>query len=255
MPADREVHVHLLPSLAPPGALVGGLAVVIDVLRATTTIIHALGAGCKEVRPVADLDEARKLADSLPAGRSLLGGERGGLPPSGFDLGNSPREYTARACKGAILVFTTTNGTPAIVRAAEAERVLAAAFVNLSAVCEQVVADARPLHIVCAGERGTPSLEDTLLAGAIVDCVSEAMEVDLNDSARLAWDCFENHGQVLKEALALGRGGRHLKSLGLEQDIVAASEVDKLNIVVELRRDPLRFEISGFGRGCRPGLV
>jgi 2-phosphosulfolactate phosphatase len=249
MPADRDVHVHLLPSLAAPGALAGGLAVVIDVLRATTTILHALAAGCKEVRPVADLDEARKLVDSLPAGRSLLCGERGGLPPPGFDLGNSPREFTAKSCKGATLVFTTTNGTAAIARAAEAERVLAAAFVNLSAVCEAVVADTRPLQIVCAGMEGTPALEDTLLAGAIVDCVSEAMEADLNDSARLAWDCFENHGQVLREALALSAGGRHLKALGLEHDIAAAAEVDKVNIIAELRRDPLRFEISGLGRG------
>ena len=101
----------------------------------------------------------------MRAGRVLLGGERGGKPLPGFDLGNSPREYTGKVCKGNTLVLTTTNGTRALLRAAEAERVLVAAFVNYSAVCEQLRQDARPVHIVCAGTEGEVSLEDTLLAG------------------------------------------------------------------------------------------
>src|SRR5438105_2805346 len=119
MPAARDVLVHLTPALAAPGRLAGGLAVVIDVLRATPPIVHALAAGCTAVRPVAEVDEARALADRLPAGKALLGGERGGAPLSGFDLGNSPREYTARRCKGTTLVLTTSNGTRALLRAAE----------------------------------------------------------------------------------------------------------------------------------------
>ena len=81
MPHDREVHVYLLPALAPPGRLVGGLAVVVDVLRATTTMIHALAAGCTAVRPCAEVEEARDLAGQLRAGRVLLGGEREGTAP------------------------------------------------------------------------------------------------------------------------------------------------------------------------------
>src|SRR3954452_7183254 len=138
MPDDREVHVHLLPELVPPGRLAGGLAVVIDVLRATTTIVHALAAGCTAVRPCAEVEEARDLAGGMRAGRVLLGGERGGVPLPGFDLGNSPREYTAKVCRGSTLVLTTTNGTRALLRAAEAARVLVASFANFSAVCEQL---------------------------------------------------------------------------------------------------------------------
>ena len=78
MPDDRDVHVHLLPALVPAGALANALAVVIDVLRATTTIVHALAAGCKAVLPCAEVDEARELAGGMRAGRVLLGGERGG---------------------------------------------------------------------------------------------------------------------------------------------------------------------------------
>src|SRR5438105_15063042 len=114
MLAERDVQVHLLPALAAPGRLRGSVAVVIDVLRATTTIVHALAAGCTAVRPVAEVDEARALADRLPAGKVLLGGERGGAPLPGFDLGTSPREYTARRCKGTTLVLTTSNATRAL---------------------------------------------------------------------------------------------------------------------------------------------
>jgi len=105
-----------LPELIPPNRLVDGLAVVVDVLRATTTIIHALAAGCTAVRPCAEVEEARALAGEMRAGRVLLGGERGGVQLPGFDLGNSPREYTAKVCHGNTLVLTTSNGTRASLR-------------------------------------------------------------------------------------------------------------------------------------------
>ena len=247
MPPEREVQVHLLPELAPAGRLAGGVAVVIDVLRASTTIVHALVAGCCAVRPCAEIDEARTLAGSMRAGRVLLAGERGGAPLPGFDLGNSPLEYTPKSCKGCTLVLTTTNGTRALIRAAEAERALVAAFVNYSAVCEQLRQESRPVHILCAGTEGEVALEDTLLAGAIVDDLSEACEVRLNDAARLAWDCFENHGRILLGALEVGKGGAKLRSLGYDDDIKAAAEVDKFNLVPELKRDPLRVEVGSVG--------
>src|SRR5437762_2175017 len=111
MMPDREVNVHLLPQLVTPDRLRGGVAVVIDVLRATTTMVTALAAGCVCVPPCLEIDEARQLADAMPAGRVLLGGEREGSPIPGFDLGNSPREYTCSVCRGTTLVLTTTNGT------------------------------------------------------------------------------------------------------------------------------------------------
>jgi 2-phosphosulfolactate phosphatase len=247
MADKRDVEVHLLPALAPAGRLVGGLAVVIDVLRASTTIVQALAAGCSSVRACAELEEARALAGSLPAGRVLLGGERGGRPLPDFDLGNSPREYTPARCKNTTLVLTTTNGTRALARAAEAQRVLVAAFVNFSAVCEQICQDQRPVHFVCAGTDGEITLEDTLLAGAFVDCLSDEVELRLNDSARLAWDCFEHHGCVLSAALAISGGGRNLMALGYEDDIRAVAEIDKLALVPELRRDPCRLEVGSVG--------
>ena len=141
MPVDRDVHVHLLPELAPPGRLAGGLALVIDVLRATTTIVHALAAGCTAVRPCVHVEEARQLAGEMRAGRVLLAGERGGVPVPGFDLGNSPHEYTAKLCQGKTVVLTTSNGTRALARAAEAQA---------ARVAEEPAAEARAGHDVKA---------------------------------------------------------------------------------------------------------
>jgi len=256
--------VYLLPRLADPGGFKGGIAVVADVLRATTTIVHALAAGAEAIIPCATIDEARAIAKKKKKG-IMLAGERHGKPIPGFDLGNSPEEFTAKTCKGAALVMTTTNGTRALLRAAEADQILAAAFVNFSAVCGQLRAVGGQLgavegrlravegqfgavpgriDIVCAGTDGEVSLEDTLLAGALVDFLSECGgEVELNDAARLAWDSFENHGRCcLRGSLEIGRGGQRLRSLGYDADIRAAAEVDRFTIVPELRRDPLRLE-------------
>jgi 2-phosphosulfolactate phosphatase len=247
METERKLHVYLHPKLAREGSLLGGLAVAIDVLRASTTIVHALAAGCLAVRPCLEVDEARALADQLPAGKVLLGGERGSKPLEGFDLGNSPAEYTAQRCRGTTLVMTTSHGTRAILRAAEAERVLIGAFVNYSAVCEQIGQGTCPIHLVCAGTDGEPALEDVILAGAFVDFLSELGGVVLDDSARVAWDCFEHHGRALDGALELGKGGARLRELGYEADIRCAARVDRFNLVPELRRDPMRIEIGAVG--------
>lgn len=247
MPDGRDVQVHLLPALVPAGRLPGSVAVVIDVLRSTTSIVHALAAGCKAVRPCLEVEEARALADEMRAGRVILAGERNGQPLPGFDLGNSPAEFTAKACKGCTVVLTTSNGSRALLKAADADRVLVAAFVNYSAVCEQLRLDERPVHIICSGTEGEIALEDTILAGAIIDFLSEAVEVELNDSARLAWDCYENHGRLLEGALEVSKGGAKLKALGYIDDIKAAARIDQFALVPELRRDPLRVELGAVG--------
>src|SRR5580698_2421565 len=132
------IYVHLLPDLIPDGALKGGLAVVIDVLRATTTMIHALAAGCDAIMPCGEIEEARRIARSLPEGSALLAGERQGLPIEGFDLGNSPGDCTPENCSGKTLVMTTTNGTRAILASLEAERVYIASFGNLRATTDEI---------------------------------------------------------------------------------------------------------------------
>jgi 2-phosphosulfolactate phosphatase len=239
MPQPCTLHVHLSPALIPAEHLAGAVAVVIDVLRATTTIVHALAAGCAAVLPCAEMDEARSLARTLP-GKILLGGEREGLPLPGFDLGNSPGEYTPAVCRDATLVLTTSNGTRALLHASAAKDILAVAFVNLAAVCEHLRHEARPVHVLCAGDAGQPALEDTLLAGALVQALDAGGQAQLNDGARLALACFGVHGHDLGAALRLGAGGARLRALGYDEDIRAAAQVDRFALVPEVRRDPLR---------------
>ncbi len=259
----RRVEVHLLPQYVAPEHLRGGVAVVIDVLRASTTIVHALAAGCKAVIPVLEVEEARRLAAAEQNGKVLLGGERGGKAPEGFDLGNSPLEYQPSRCQGAKLVLTTTNGTRAIHAALQADRILLAGFVNYSAVCERLLKETRSIHLLCAGTDGEVTLEDTLLAGALVETLcggsqpsprgpgsgrsKKAPSVALNDAARLAWDCFAGHGMVLEEALRISQGGLNLIRLGQDLDIKAAALVDRFAIVPEVFRDPLRIEVGAVG--------
>lgn len=243
----RELRVSLVPEWATAEHLAGSTAVVIDVLRASTTMVHALAAGCAAVRPCLEIDEARTLAAGMRAGRVLLAGERGGQQLPGFELGNSPCEMVPARCRGATLVLTTSNGTRALIKAQTAARVLVAGFVNFSAVCEQLMRDLRPVHVVCAGDAGGATLEDTVLAGAFVEYLNRVGPVSLNDGARIAWDCFHQHGKVLDGALEVCAGGVRLRSLGYDEDIRAAARVDQFALVPELRRDPLRVEIGAAG--------
>jgi 2-phosphosulfolactate phosphatase len=249
MPEDREVHVHLSPLLVSPRHLRGSVTVVVDVLRASTTIVHALDAGCVAVHPVAEVEVARRLAGLMSGQKVLLAGERDGRPLPGFDFGNSPLEFTSDRGRGAKLVLTTTNGTRALLLAVSADSVLVGAFVNFSAVCEQLHADSRRIHILCAGESSDVALEDTLLAGAIVRFCSENGSTRLNDAARLARDCFEQHKGDIEGALAAGSGGARLRELGYDDDIRAAARVHSFALVPELLRDPLRVEPGAIGTG------
>ena len=159
------------------------MAVVVDVLRATTVMVQALAAGCEAVIPCGEIDEAKAVAGGLPPGTALLAGERQGLPIAGFDLGNSPGEFTPEVCREKTLVMTTTNGTRAILASLEAERVYIASFANLRATTDEISVQflkkdhGHAVHIVCAGTEGHISLEDSLLAGALMSQIANIVEL------------------------------------------------------------------------------
>jgi 2-phosphosulfolactate phosphatase len=233
--AMNELRVHLLPELVEPADLAGRTVVVIDVLRATTTICHALAAGAKAVMPCLEINEARAKAAAIGAG-AVLGGERLGLRIDGFDLGNSPTEYTRETVGGRTVVFTTTNGTKAMLRAREAANLFLGAFVNVSAVVEAVAAHDR-VDLVCAGTRDQVTAEDALFAGAVADRVGSGewgVGSELNDQARLArdaWRSFVAAGVPLAATLRECQGGRNLIAEGFDADIDTAAVVDQFTIV------------------------
>ncbi|NNE71651.1 MAG: 2-phosphosulfolactate phosphatase, partial [Rhodothermales bacterium] len=166
-----EGHIEVFLSAAgiQPDDLAGRTAVVIDVLRASSTIAFALMQGAKEVIPVADLGDASRMAAALDASSFVLAGERGGKRIEGYQLGNSPLEFTSAVVRDKTVILSTTNGTPAIRAAEEAADVLIGGFVNLSRVAAAVRAAGRDVVIICAGWGNRVSLEDTLCAGMRVD--------------------------------------------------------------------------------------
>ena len=235
----------------PPRAVAGGIAVVIDVLRASTTIIAALAHGAARVRPVPTVDLARALAAcGGPGSGMLLGGERGGLRIDGFDLGNSPLDYTPARVGGRSIVITTTNGTAALHACTAAAEVLIGAIVNRSAVAARarslaLYRSTPDIHLVCAGTDGAVTEEDLLAAGAILDAAAQHPDGHtdtLDASARAALENFRvtsaaSVGDLprgIAAALTLSRGGSNLIALGMEADLRAASEIDTLAIVPRL---------------------
>lgn len=247
---SHQLNVHALPSLVQPEELAGGVAVVIDVLRASTTMVHALQAGAAEIIPCEEVEEARRLAASLPAAQVLLGGEREGLPIEGFDLGNSPEEYESFRVAGRTIVFTTTNGTRALARCRQADQLLVGAFVNVSAVLERLLPHP-VVHLVCAGTRGEFSRDDILLAGLLVERLQRGgVRYELNAQAITARENWLSSfalpvalgGEPLDPELLAAQlretpGGRNLVALGLDQDIRAAAQIDRFAVVPVVGRD------------------
>jgi len=217
--------------------------VVIDVLRASTTIATALAHGAAAVRPVAGIEEARGLAAVLGAG-TLLGGERGGVRIPGFDLGNSPLEYTPDRVAGKTIVITTTNGTAALHACREAREILVGSLVNRTAVADEVrrlAGDSVTVHLVCAGTDGEITAEDVLAAGAILDAAAGSVEA-LDESAREAVAFFRRVAAAVDVQSGLvaefrrSPGGSNLIDLGMEADLPVAAAIDSLAVVPRLDR-------------------
>lgn len=248
-------HCHRLFNRMPQSAVAGGIAVVIDVLRASTTMATALAEGASAVLPVRDVAEARGRAAALgpPA---ITGGERGGRRIDGFDLGNSPREYGRDRVAGRTVVFTTTNGTAAIDACRDAREVIVGAIVNRTAAAAAarrlaLAAGVADVHLVCAGTDGLETREDLLGAGAILDAAGIGADDDLDADARAALADFRGvvaarqaggdaapggAPAALVRAFRTAAGGRNLVALGMDADLVAAALIDGIVTVPRLDR-------------------
>ena len=197
--------------------------VVIDVLRATSTIVTALSNGASEVLPVLNLE------DAIEFGKMgyLIGGERGGIKPLGFALGNSPAEYCTDIVKDRKICLTTTNGTRALINARKyANDIYVASFLNLSSTVERLsVYD--NIALICAGNDGDVSYEDTQLAGCIIEKLCVIRSYDLSDSALIALGLW----QELGEPRFVGSHAKKLIELGFEKDVEYCSSIDVNSIV------------------------
>lgn len=250
------LNVYALPRYVEPEEMAGDTVVVIDVLRAATTIIHALAAGAKQVIPCLEVDEARQVAAKWTDGEALLGGERKCLPIEGFHLGNSPSEYTAEQVAGKTIVLTSTNGTRAMIHARQAGEVLVGAMVNASAVARRLL-DRERIHILCSGSNGEVGDDDVLLAGMLVERLVREGGMVYRQNAQavtarefwlgsfalpIALGAEPLEPERLAAQLQKSPGGRRLVDLGREADILAASQFDRFDIVP--RFDPKAMRIT-----------
>lgn len=236
-----RLHLHLLP---PPAIPSTDSAAVIDLLRASTTITRALDAGARRVIPCLHAAEARAHRDRLiaagsPAGSILLGGERAGILIPGFDLDNSPAAYTPDRLSDRTLIFTTTNGTRALLAARTASPCIVACLNNLAAAAARLPAD-RHTHLVCAGTHGQISLDDVLCAGALAHILLDrGFTLPPDDPPRiaLALRCAARSPEALLAVLRDSRGGRNLIDLGLDADIADCARIDSTATVPTLSPD------------------
>ena len=226
-PRCEEVHPDEVP---------GRTAIAIDVIRATTTIPIALAAGCRGILPVATVEAAHAMARTLPGGPALLAGERGGLRIPGFDLGNSPREYSSETVGGKWLVFTTSNGTRTIDALRGSGQVAVASFVNVEAVSRWALAEGRDVLVVCSGENGKIALEDCACGGVIVERL-EALApgcVVFDPTAREAKLVAHKAVGNLQRFLEETKSGQHIIGLGLGADLEVCARLDSVPVVPRL---------------------
>lgn len=230
-----KIDVCFTPAELAGLELAGKTAVVIDALRATSTIVVALANGARAVYPAGSIDDAVRLIQNTGRDGALLCGERRCVRPDGFDLGNSPLEFTAERVDGKLIAFTTTNGTAALQSVSAARETLVAAYLNLGAMVEALEAE-EDVVIVCAGRERRLALEDAVCAGMIVRRLRErGVALKTADGAAAAVVLARQYGDALPRLLAATAAGRQLAELGLEADVELCAELDRYTVVPRVR--------------------
>jgi 2-phosphosulfolactate phosphatase len=236
-----RIDTFFAPGEVDPALLAGRAAVVIDIVRATSVMVEALANGARAIYPTVTTEDAVKLAHSLGRENTLLCGERKGLKVDGFDLGNSPREFTGEVVRGKQMVMSTTNGTRAFLAAGGASRAYAASLLNLSAVARQV-RDEEGLAVVCAGRENRFAMDDAVCAGLLLEAVLElrgGSENRLDDASRAALSLARGvtpDGEFFRGTAA----GWALVEIGLEDDLPFVALRDRHTVVPEMHDRMIR---------------
>lgn len=195
------------------------IAVVIDMFRATSVIVTALNNGCREVVPFLTIDEALESSEKLNREEYILGGERKAVKIKGFDLSNSPLEYTKEVVENKKVLITTTNGTRTLTKSNNAKRILIAAMINARAVANKLLEINNDIVIINAGTNGNFSMDDYICSGYIInEMLKINNEIELTDIAKTANMIYENNSDIIsyvKEATHYSV----MKSLELDDDI------------------------------------
>lgn len=219
--------------------LTGKTVVVIDVLRATSVITTALYNRALDVTVKVEVEEALKLKDE----GTLLGGERKALRIEGFDLSNSPLEYSKKKVEGKRIVLTTTNGTKTIHRAAPADKIYIGSILNGKAVGEMLAKEEKDAIIICAGTQGNFSLDDFICAGKIIYEVLNIKQIDMDDFAASAYMAYRDNKKDLISYIKMASHYNYLISLGLENDIRYCFTEDIISFVPQVKNGVIKKQV------------
>jgi len=225
-----KINVAFLPADVNGRDLSDTVCVILDVFRASSSIVTALSNGCEAILPVLTIEEGQRLAREQ--GPCLLAGERHSLKIEGFDLGNSPYDFAAEIVKGRRIIMTTTNGTVAIRSTKGAYRTYIGSFLNATAVCQEILKWGKDVLFVCAGTERLFSLEDALCAGFMVEILqSQNPNASLTDAAYAAQLMYTQAKGALVEVTRNSRNGNRLYELGKAEDVIYCLQADLLDIV------------------------
>jgi 2-phosphosulfolactate phosphatase len=226
-----KIEVFFSPASVDELGMRGKNVVIIDVLRASTTICAALRNGAREVIPTPDIENATKISTNLSGDSRLLGGERQGKKIDGFDLGNSPFEYTPEKVGGKTIVFTTTNGAGAIYKCRYASMALVGTFVNISSIVQTIIDIGGTWTILCSGSQGAFSVEDATCAGAIISKVNAVDKVETDDAGLTSVILYNKFKKGILGMMKQSAHGKYLISIGFEEDLKFCAEVDSVPVV------------------------
>jgi 2-phosphosulfolactate phosphatase len=223
---SKKLEVVSSPSLIGLYDLEGKNVVVVDILRATTTICEALNNGAEAVIPVLSVEMALEYKDS----GYLLAAERGGEKVQGFPMGNSPKEYTKEVVEGKSVVLTTTNGTKCIHMSSKAKRIFIGSFLNLTALAEELMKLPEDLIIFCAGWRDNFNLEDFLFAGALANKLMGEFDHEC-DSTLAAMDLYDLVKGDLTNYIKTASHAKRFERLGIKSEVEVCTVIDKVDVV------------------------
>ncbi|MDI3477669.1 MAG: 2-phosphosulfolactate phosphatase [Thermoanaerobacterium sp.] len=211
--------------------LKGKVVVVIDTLRATSVITTALVNGAKEVIPVADIEDAINISGHLERDMILLGGERNAVKIEGFDLSNSPLEYSEDVVKGKTIIITTTNGTRALKKASSSDDVVVGCLLNVTSVADYIYKENKDVVIICAGTEGKFSIDDIITAGAILDRLEKLSPYESDDLSKASYFLYKSFQDNILNIMKYGYHLNRIEKLGFHEDVEFCTTIDKFSVV------------------------
>ncbi|MGD1840753.1 MAG: 2-phosphosulfolactate phosphatase [Thermonemataceae bacterium] len=232
--SSPSISVCLSPELIHLYSLKDTLAVVTDILRATSCMVTGFAHGVEKIIPVEEVEACKALQQE----GMIAAAERDGEKVAGFDLDNSPFSYMQPSLKGATIAMTTTNGTRAIHRARQAQQVLIGAFLNKQILADHLANQRKSIMIVCAGWKGRVNIEDTLFAGAMVEALKEHFVIG-NDAALMSKVLYNDSRMDMMRVIEQCAHVQRLRKLGIEKDILFSLTENQYDVIPVLRGETL----------------